>query len=562
MNHPEPTVSGGIVSLTSNFLNVLTPINGHKPGVTVMRHRTMDLLKQAKSRGTLDHTVRQMVLLTGVQNFLPASYAKFQAVVLEGTIFMMSGLPLTRLAEKIVDQLRLPHSAPLGERLYTLVKDMPTLQKLGQIICRSPGLDPEFKQALIGLEDNIKTVTYGRLQPVLAKEIKSLGPDCGVIPEKRILAEASVCAVVPAQVRLSKGRRTLEGVLKMVKPKVKRYMPGELVLLDRLVSFLDRRQKEWGLGEFSFKGNLSQVRRLLENEMDLVSEQRNLDTARTYYGSDATLTIPERLPASSPSMTAMSRIDGTKITDVEHLSPRQKRRLAATLAKICILRPIQDMRSESIFHGDPHAGNLAYNFDGKRPKIIFYDWGMLGRLQRLERFTMALLTLGLIMGNAKAVFYAADMITKGQISSSKAMSAKIKAIIDEAITNLKGPDMGVLSIIEFLFEKFTYQGVIFSADLLLYEKALVTLKGVLADIDPTFNRDDYMVWAAIATFLDDVIRLRLLKLVMKDIWALYRHSLFLFLDIQKIIFGFVMDVAVLGKKLPRVFSSNGSQKSN
>ncbi len=511
--------------------------------------------------GTLDHTVRQMVLLTGLQNFLPASYAKFQAVVLEGMIFMMSGLPLTRLAEKIVDQLRLPHSAPLGERLYTLVKDMPTLQKLGQIICRSPGLDPEFKQALIGLEDNIKTVTYGRLQPVLAKEIKSLGPDCGVIPEKRILAEASVCAVVPAQVRLSKGRRTLEGVLKMVKPKVKRYMPGELVLLDRLVSFLDRRQKEWGLGEFSFKGNLSQVRRLLENEMDLVSEQRNLDTARTYYGSDATLTIPERLPASSPSMTAMSRIDGTKITDVEHLSPRQKRRLAATLAKICILRPIQDMRSESIFHGDPHAGNLAYNFEGKRPKIIFYDWGMLGRLQRLERFTMALLTLGLIMGNAKAVFYAADMITKGQISSSKAMSAKIKAIIDEAITNLKGPDMGVLSIIEFLFEKFTYQGVIFSADLLLYEKALVTLKGVLADIDPTFNRDDYMVWAAITTFLDDVIRLRLLKLVMKDIWALYRHSLFLFLDIQKIIFGFVMDVAVLGKKLPRVFSSNGSQKS-
>jgi predicted unusual protein kinase regulating ubiquinone biosynthesis (AarF/ABC1/UbiB family) len=121
--------------------------------------------------------------------------------------------------------------------------------------------------------------------------------------------------------------------------------------------------------------------------------------------------------------------------------------------------------------------------------------------------------------------------------------------------------MGVLSIIEFLFEKFTYQGVIFSADLLLYEKALVTLKGVLADIDPTFNRDDYMVWAAITTFLDDVIRLRLLKLVMKDIWALYRHSLFLFLDIQKIIFGFVLDVAVLGKKLPRVFSSNGSQKS-
>lgn len=175
---------------------------------------------------------------------------------------------------------------------------------------------------------------------------------------------------------------------------------------------------------------------------------------------------------------------------------------------------------------------------------------------------MALLTLGLIMGKATAVFYAADIVTKGQISSSRAMSAKIKAIIDEAITKLKTPDMGVLSIIEFLFEKFTYQGIIFSTDLLMYEKALVTLKGVLADVDPTFNRDDYMAWAAITTFLDDVIRLRLLKLVMSEIWTLYRHSLSLLLDIQKNIFWFIKDVAVLKKKLPRGFSIRGMSENN
>ena len=89
----------------------------------------------------------------------------------------------------------------------------------------------------------------------------------------------------------------------------------------------------------------------------------------------------------------------------------------------------------------------------------------------------------------------------------------------------------------------------------MYEKALVTLKGVLADIDPTFNRDDYMAWAAITTFLDDVIRLRLLKLVMKEIWTLYRHSLSLFLNIQRIIFWFFKDVAALRRKRPPIFSS-------
>ena len=543
--------------LMINFLEVQAPIDGRKPSTSVMRHRVVNLLKKAKSGGTLDRTVRQIVLIAGLKDLLPASYAKFRTMVVEGMIFILSELPLTMLAKKIVDQLRLPASATLGRRLYTLLKDIPSLQKLGQVICRNPELDPQFKQSLVDLEDNIKSVTFGQLRPALVKEIKSLRPDYTVIPEKRILAEASVCAVIPAEIRPSKGRHAFQGVLKVVKPSVRKNMPGELALLDRLVRFLDRHKKAWGLGEFNFKGTLDEVKRLLENEVDLVSEQRNLDVARAYYRTDATLAIPQRLQ-STPAMTAMSRIDGTKITDVEHITEKQRQRLAATLAKICILRPILDMRRESIFHGDPHAGNLAYTFERARPKIIFYDWGMLGRLNRVERFTMVLLTLGLIMGNGKAVFYATDIITKGQISSNNAMTHKTHRIIDEAISTSRVRLRGVLSTIEFLFGRLTYQGVVFSADLMLYKKALITLKGVLADIDPSFNRDNYMHRAAMTIFLNDVIRLRLLKMVFKDIWSIYRHSLSLLLDIRKVISWFLRDAVLLWKKLPEILSHKGN----
>lgn len=106
-----------------------------------------------------------------------------------------------------------------------------------------------------------------------------------------------------------------------------------------------------------------------------------------------------------------------------------------------------------------------------------------------------------------------------------------------------------VSVTRFLFERFTYQGVVFSPVLLMYEKALVTLKGVLADVDPTFNRDDYMIWAAMTTFLDDVVRLRLLKLIIKDAWTLYRHSLSVMFDLQKVIGWFLLDVGRLWRKL-------------
>ena len=46
----------------------------------------------------------------------------------------------------------------------------------------------------------------------------------------------------------------------------------------------------------------------------------------------------------------------------------------------------------------------------------------------------------------------------------------------------------VLADINSIMEEVTYKGVVFSADLLLFQKALVTLKGVIADVDSNYNR--------------------------------------------------------------------------
>ena len=165
---------------------------------------------------------------------------------------------------------------------------------------------------------------------------------------------------------------------------------------------------------------------------------------------------------------------------------------------------------------------------------------------------MVLLTLGLITDHGKVIFYAADVITKGSISLDKAMSGRIEAVIEEAMSGLKKGDRGILSSIEFLFEKFTYQGVVFSADLMMYEKALVTLKGVLADIDPDFSRDDYLVRSAFTTFMNDMIHLRLVKMVMKDIWSIYRHSYHLLMDVQKVIYRFFRDIALMRGRFPKI----------
>jgi len=541
--------------ITMALMGISKPHKGRKATLNRMRRRTIKLLKEARSSGILEDIVRQVVLTTGIESFLPERYARYQPVVREGMVFMLSSMPLSRLAPKIVDQLLLPEEASFGKRLFTLIKDMPTLQKLGQIICRSPGLEPAFKKELIDLEDNIQTLSYAQIRPSLFKEIEKNSPGLTIIPENRILAEASVCAVVPARVASKNEKRTSRAVLKIVKPRVKKDMAADLVLLDQLMVFLDSNKAKWNLGDFNFSATLAQVGAILANEINLSSEQKNIDRAGRHFRDNKTVVVPERLAVSTPGMTAMTRVEGRKITDVADLTKKQRRKLAGALAKTCILRPIQDIREGGLFHGDPHAGNVAYTFEKGHPRLIFYDWGMLGHLNKVERFAMILLTLGLMAGSENLVFYTADIITKGQLSTHPAMRKTIKGIIGEGIRMQGQGTSGLLSAIEYLFEKFTHEGVVFSSDLMMYEKAMVTLRGVLSDVDPTFNRDAYMTWAAITSLLDDAVRFRLLKLFMKEAWSLYRHSLVLLFDMQKVVFWFLADLARVSLKIPKVFAN-------
>ena len=445
-NSHDATMTNEVIMMA--LMGISKPHKGRKATLQKMRQRTMKLLKEAKSGGMLEDLVRQVVLSTGIESFLPQRYAKYQPVVREGMVFMMSSMPLSRLAPKIIDQLLLPEDASFGKRLFTLIKDMPTLQKLGQIICRSPGLEPAFKNELIDLEDNIQTLSYSRIRPTLFKEIDKHPPNHTIIPEKRILAEASVCAVVPARVTSDSGRKTSQAVLKIVKPKVKKDMAADLALLDQLMVFLDNNKAKWDLGDFNFSATLAQVGTILANEINLESEQKNLDRMGRHFKDNKMVVVPERLAVSTPGMTAMSRVEGRKITDVVDLTKKQRRKLAGALAKTCILRPIQDIREGGLFHGDPHAGNIAYTFLKGRPRLIFYDWGMLGRLNKIERFAMILLTLGLMTNSTNMVFYTADIITKGQLSAHPLMRKTIKRIIVEGI-NMQGQGTsGMLSTIE------------------------------------------------------------------------------------------------------------------
>ncbi len=190
----KPGINVGVVE---KLTAVLSPVDGKRPNKTMMRKRALALLVELEKTDDLEQAVRTMLLMTGADTFMPPQYGKFQTVVFEGAIFFISHLSKARIADKIVSQLMLPQDTPTGKRMCDLVTNLPTLQKLCQIICRSPGLDPEFKKSLVDLEDNTTSVTYRTLQSTIEKELSSSRHNLTL--SRKILAEASVCAVVPGE---------------------------------------------------------------------------------------------------------------------------------------------------------------------------------------------------------------------------------------------------------------------------------------------------------------------------------------------------------------------------
>lgn len=515
-----------------------------------LRKNLIPLLENMKSQGGLDPAARAMASAIGIDHFLPPQYEKFRPVLLDSLIFILSELPLKRLAEKIVEQAILPRNASPGERLCLLIKDMPTMQKLGQVVARSPGIEPAFKTALVDLEDNLHTIAYHSIQHKLRRELSKTEAGKAVITEKRILAEASVCAVIPCVAFRENEKQGVPAVLKVIKPAVQRNMRADMALWDRLIVFLDANKVSWGLRDFNFTATFNQVRWLIQNETDLQAEQSNLSFARRYYRSEPALTIPKLLPSATPRMTVMTREEGTKITCVDYLTPQQKRQLAELLTRTCILKPLQDLSEVSVFHGDPHAGNIAYSFRDGRPEIIFYDWAMMGRLTRMERFSMAMLTFGIVVGKPGIVYHAADIITKGQLSKDNAVSGRVTDFIQALVEDRKMGARGIFATIEELFEELTYEGITFSDNLMMFEKAMVTLKGVINDIDPDFDKNDYLAWTALLKFVNDLVSMRFHRVLLEEIWSFYRSNIAALIEIQKTVFYILLKLGLTGLQLP------------
>ncbi len=418
-----------------------------------------------------------------VSPLVPEEYATYRHVVVDALLFFIRNLPAARFTSIVAEQERLPSDASISQRVATLMCRCPTLHKLGQVVARDRRLNPTLRSRLQALESMEPTTSMSAIVPIIRRELPDFEA-CGLLAPEA-LAEASVAVVIPFAAHSSQDDTPSKGVLKVLKPGVEEALAEELEIWTQLAAFIDERCEHYQIPTLRYAETLETIRELLFNEIRLDREQEHLTTAAAVYADDESVRIPALFPFCTPRITAMERIHGRKVTETGQRSEDERRKLANTVIKALIARPLWAPSSSSLFHADPHAGNLFLTDDGH---LAILDWSLVGYLGKTERIQTMQVMLGALTFDAERIASAIAEMAKTPPGEST-----LREVVHKALGRLLPAKLpGFHWLLSLMDDATLSAGVQFSEDLLLFRKSVLTIEGLIADVSTGTSFDDVL----------------------------------------------------------------------
>jgi ubiquinone biosynthesis protein len=423
---------------------------------------------------------------------VPESYRKYRPLVIDGLLFFLEHLPLERQGAILAEQMELAESATSDDRLVALLRQCPTLHKLGQVVAHDSRLTLELRARLQTLES---LPPASGLYDVAATIRNEVGEIAGLEVASESLAEGSVAIVVPFVLNEPGAAAPQRGVFKVLKPLAEERLLAELELWPALGEFLGDRCEHYGLPSVDYRNTLDSVRHLLLNEIRLDLEQKHLAAAAQFYADLPAVHIPRLLPFCTPRVTAMERIDGRKVTD-PGVPPEARHRLAETLIEALLAKPFWSSEPIARFHADAHAGNLFLTDDGR---LAILDWALVTELTRAQRAAVVQAVLGGLTLDETQTCRSIE--TLGTVSDG----AALRTVVSDAVRQVrKGTFPGFDWLTELLDRLAGSAAVHFPEELTLFRKTLLSLTGVVSDVSGRPSLDRVLTKAGALQFLREL----------------------------------------------------------
>ncbi len=428
-----------------------------------------------------------------VASLVPEIYAEFRPMVSDAVAFFLRHLSPGRLEAILAEQISLPMQTDLATRVVRFMRHCPALHKLGQVIARNRALAPSFRRQLQRLETMSPRTPMPNLLPIIREELGAAIDRYRIHWEASPLAEASVAVVVPIHWRHPGDPLQQQGVLKILKPGIVDLLREDLDILQRLADHFDRQKNTLAVPAVAYRETFDEVRRLLTHEVLLKGEQRHLLQASRQFAHDPRVQIPTLLPFSTGKITAMERVRGRKVTEILTNHRRDRRRLAETIVRSLVTDVVFSRRERTLFHADPHAGNLFVTDDGR---LAILDWSLAGELSRDQRVQLVQIIVGAASLDAGRVYRALEIL-----SADHAELSRCRRHVKNALAEVRRGRLPGVGWLMRLLDSLARNGVRFPSNLLLFRKAYFTLEGVVADVCPDQTLEQILTAQAAEQFV-------------------------------------------------------------
>ncbi|MGX2959000.1 ABC1 kinase family protein [Peribacillus sp. JNUCC 23] len=369
-------------------------------------------------------------------------------------------------------------SRTIGQRIRTFLEDLgPTFIKLGQIASTRRDIIPEhIIVELEKLQDRVPPFSFEQVHSIIENELGDQLDRLFAEFNETPLATASIGQVHWA--RLHTGE---EIAIKVQRPNIRPIIETDIEILEDLARLMESRlswAKRYRLYEM-----IEEFSKALQAELDYHVEGNNSEKIANQFNNQANIRIPDIYwDFSTKKVLTMEYIKGTKISQLKELDLLGYDR--KIIAKRVTNSMLHQILIEGFFHGDPHPGNMMVLPD---EVVVFMDFGMVGRLTSDMKYQLASLVISLKRGDTSGIIKA---ISKMGILPDQINMSLLRADVDELKDKYYHLPLSQISLGEAVNDLFTvsfYHQIQIPADMTMLGKALLTVEGVVADLDPDFN---------------------------------------------------------------------------
>jgi ubiquinone biosynthesis protein len=364
------------------------------------------------------------------------------------------------------------------ERIRMAIEEMgPTFIKFGQILADRPDLiSVDLRAELKKLQDGARPlddeIAVEAIETELNKPIDEVFREFNT----KHIASASIGQAYTGT--LKSGEKV---VIKIQRPGIEKKILLDLDLLGFVASWAQKNNPDFQI--INLEGVVEEFGKALKEELNFNHEATNVMRFGHIFGKDNTIYVPKVFKDFSTSKLLIEEfIEGIKVDNIEGLleEGHDPELIAHRGARLMF----KQIFVHGFFHADPHPGNI---FIRDKNIISFIDFGMMGSLRPYHMDFLGKYVLGYVQRDSKKITSAMLLLCgRRHYDKFDELEFEISDMMKQ-YQFLSMKEMDFNEILNRSIDIIVHFGLNIPPTIFLLIKALVTIEGVAAKLNPKFD---------------------------------------------------------------------------